>query len=86
MRRILDATACGKAIYEWDSCLKAACPADTCTDAKTCYAKARSGACKAVDSNVATACPKIADTEATCGNLVSAIIEACAGGVGAGVN
>jgi hypothetical protein len=79
--------ACGKAFFEFDTCLVAACPASDCGDQTAidaCQTKAAKGACKALNATVGTACPKISTELAMggiCADTLNSIAVSCGGGV-----
>jgi hypothetical protein len=83
---LLETSACGKAAYEAEGCLKFVCPPATCPNQSACIATARTGACRTIVDNLATACPRFSDTSPMCSEITNAVIEVCAGGLDAGVN
>ena len=85
----LDSAACGKAAFQFDTCLQIACPDTECGTAAAvtaCNSKAAKGACKGMNTAVSAACPKLQEDVATCGGILDAIAISCAGGPDAGID
>jgi len=85
---LLENASCGRAGYEVESCVKLACPVETCgSDVTMCNSKALSGpACKGLSTTLSSACPNLDGSLAICGDFAKSLIVPCAGGVGGGVN
>lgn len=78
---------CGKARFEWETCLTAAC-GDCATESEfdTCVQTAQSGACSSLTTTYANACPNEATDLTKCGNLYQAIAMTCSGGAANTIN
>lgn len=85
----LDTPACGKAVFQADTCLNVVCPLADCTTAAAvtaCKTKARTGACKALNAAVTPACPKLTTDSASCRGILDAIVVSCGGGLDGGLD
>jgi hypothetical protein len=82
--------ACGKARFEWETCLDIACPVADCGADKqqACFPKAYKvgGACKAITDAYVAACPDEAGLIAACGSTFKSLAVNCAGGPDAGID
>ena len=83
----VDSAVCGKARFQWEICLNAAC-ADCATDTQfnTCVTAAQSGACSSLTTTYANTCPNEATDITKCGNVYQAIAVTCSGGPGNTIN
>ena len=74
--------ACGKARFRWETCLDTACSPVDCGagSIQVCIAKAQKGACSALTTDYAAACPNEAADLPPCGNIFGAIATSCSGG------
>jgi hypothetical protein len=82
--------ACGKARFEWETCLDIACPESDCGADKrqACFPKAYKvgGACKAITDAYVAACPDEQGLIDACGTTFKSLAVTCAGGPDAGID
>jgi len=82
--------ACGKARFEWETCLDIACPESDCGADKrsACFPKSYKvgGACKAITDAYVAACPDEQALIDACGNTFKSLAVTCAGGPDAGID
>jgi hypothetical protein len=82
--------ACGKARFEWETCLDIACPETDCGADKrqACFPKAYKvgGACKAITDAYVAACPDEQGLIDACGTTFKSLAVSCAGGPDAGID
>jgi len=80
---------CGKTRFEWQYCIRAACPLSDCvtdTAQKKCYAAASEGACKDVTTAYTTACPNEKTLIAGCTSIYQVMAATCGGGPDGGLD
>jgi hypothetical protein len=82
--------ACGRARFEWETCLDIACPeADCGAGGRTaCFPKAYKvgGACKAITDSYVAACPDEVTLIDKCGTTFKSVVASCAGGPNAAID
>jgi hypothetical protein len=79
---------CGKTRFQFEQCLRAACPLTDCgTDAKvrTCFGESQKAACKAITTEYVAACPEEADMLPKC-NIYASIAASCSVGADGGID
>lgn len=73
---------CGQARFRWETCLDTACPESDCGagGVQACTVKAQKGACQALTTAYASACPNEVDDLPPCGSIFGSIATSCSGG------
>lgn len=82
--------ACGKARFQWETCLDIACPKSECADdaaIRKCQgAPAQNGPCKELSKAYVTACPDEQVLIKSCGTIFDSLAVACGGGSDGGLD
>lgn len=81
--------ACGKARFEWETCVSVACSQKDCgtqSAVAQCIPKTFDGACKDTTTAYTAACPNEKELVAGCENIYQTIVLTCGGGADAGLD